>query len=189
MRSIVTRENDKQVYGALEGKSIRSILIKKLIERYGYSDKLTIAEFLFDDFLDEMDRCAPKFDQVKPGQVVWLVKAKDARQSYAQKMKDTKQVPVVVTFLNKDDIKRYKNGESRKDIRNDRISRMAYEANEQGGLMLQSDFASMFSLSVGTISINLKEYRKNNKEIVKKWVWCMMSVGDRNIKKKRYICI
>ena len=117
MKSIVTREGDKQVYGALQGKSIRSILIKKLIEQYGYSDKIKIAETLVDDILDEIDRCMPKSDRVKPGQLVYLTKAKSAKPVYGQKMKDTKQVPVVLTFISPDDIKGYKNGESKKEIR------------------------------------------------------------------------
>ena len=169
MKSIVTREGDKQVYGALQGKSIRSILIKKLIEQYGYSDKIRIAETLVDDILDEIDRCMPKSDRIKPGQLVYLAKARGAKPAYGQKMKDTKQVPVVLTFINPDDIKRYKNGESRKEIRNDRISRMAAEAIEQYGSMIQSDFASLFSLSVSAISVNLKEHEQNNKVSVKTW--------------------
>ncbi|ODS39047.1 MAG: hypothetical protein A7316_00815 [Candidatus Altiarchaeales archaeon WOR_SM1_86-2] len=169
MKSIATRERDKQVYGALQGKSIRSILIKKLVEPYGYSDKTRIAEALVDDILDEIDRCMPKSDRVKPGQLVYLAKAKNAKPVYGQKMKDTKQVPVVLTFINPDDIKRYKNGKSRKEICNDRISRMAAEAIEQGGSMIQSDFASLFSLSVGAISANLKEHEQNNKVSVKTW--------------------
>ena len=169
MKSMATREREKQVYGALQGKSIRSILIKKLVEQYGYSDKIRIAEALVDDVLDEIDRCMPKSDRVKPGQLVYLAKARDAKPVYAQKMKDTKQVPVVLTFISQDDIRRYKNGESRKEIRNDRISRMAAEAPEQGGWLTQPDFSSLFSLSLSAISVNLKEYEENNKVSVKTW--------------------
>ena len=49
------------------------------------------------------------------------------------------------------------------------MGRMSVEAIEQGGSVIQSDFASLFSVSVSAVSVNLKEYEENSKVLVKTW--------------------
>jgi hypothetical protein len=51
------------------------VRIKKLIDGYGYSDKLEIAKWIVDDFLDAVDRFALSVERVKPGQMVWIARS------------------------------------------------------------------------------------------------------------------
>jgi hypothetical protein len=42
-KGLLKREHAKDVYGPLQERTLRNVHIKKLIEGYGYSDKLEIA--------------------------------------------------------------------------------------------------------------------------------------------------
>jgi len=76
------------VYGPLQERTLRNGLIKKLIEGYGYSDKLEIAKRLVDEFLDTIDQFSPPVDRVKTGQMVWIARSDKDKQGYGKRSED-----------------------------------------------------------------------------------------------------
>jgi len=65
------------------------VLIKKLIDGYGYSYKLGIVTRLVDDFLATVDRFSPSVDRVKPGQLVWIARSESDKQEYGKNSANT----------------------------------------------------------------------------------------------------
>ena len=60
------------------------MLIKKLIDGYGYSYKLEIVTRPVDDLLDTVDRFSPSVDWVKSGQLVWIARSESDKQEYGK---------------------------------------------------------------------------------------------------------
>ncbi|RZN34952.1 MAG: hypothetical protein EFT35_08880 [Methanophagales archaeon ANME-1-THS] len=81
-KGMIKRGYAKNIYGPLQGRTLRNALIKKLINGYGYSDKLEIAKRLVDDLLDTVDRFSPPVDRIKPGQMVWIARSDKDKQGY-----------------------------------------------------------------------------------------------------------
>ena len=54
MKSIENRGEKfrKQMYGGLLKKNLKNMIIRELIERFGYSDKIAIAELMADTFIE-----------------------------------------------------------------------------------------------------------------------------------------
>jgi len=65
------------------------VLIKKLIDGYGYSYKLEIVTRPVDDFLDTVDRFSPSVDWVKSGQLVWIARSESDKQEYGKNSANT----------------------------------------------------------------------------------------------------
>ena len=80
------------------------MLIKKLIDGYGYSDKLEIAKRLVNDFLDTVDRFSPPVDRVKPGQLVWIVRSEDDKQGYGKNSANTGAKRAILSLVTEEDL-------------------------------------------------------------------------------------
>lgn len=160
--AMASRSHAKQIYGPLQDKTLRSVLIKKLIEEYGYSDKIRIAETLVDDFMDLIEAYSPSKDKVKPGQMVWMATAIDEKHGYGKKMKDIQQLPVILTTVSDEDLKKYASGERLRDIAKHRVVRMTIEAKKQGGTLAQSELAVITNQPQSQVSIELREWQEEN---------------------------
>ena len=102
-KGMLKREYAKNVYGPLQERTLRNGLIKKLIEGYGYSDKLEIAKRLVDDFLDTIDQFSPPVDRVKPGQMVWIARSDKDKQGYGKRSADTEAKRVILSLVTGED--------------------------------------------------------------------------------------
>ena len=88
-KGLVKREYAKKTYGPLQRRTLRNVLIKKLIDGHGYSDKLKIAKRLVDDFLATVDRFSQSVDRVKTGQLVWIARSESDKQGYGKNSANT----------------------------------------------------------------------------------------------------
>jgi hypothetical protein len=64
-------------FGPLRDKTLRSMIRRKFITEYGFSDAVPVAEFITDDLIALLDRVCPPLERVKPGQMVWMGVPKD----------------------------------------------------------------------------------------------------------------
>jgi hypothetical protein len=103
-KGMINREYAKNIYGPLQGRTLRNALIKKLIDGYGYSDKLEIAKRLVDDFLETVARFAPLVDRVKPGQLVWIARSEGDKQGYGKSSADTEAKTAVLSLVTEEDL-------------------------------------------------------------------------------------
>lgn len=156
----------KETYGRLQEKTLRNVMIKHLIENYGYESKLRIAETMVDDLLDFADEFIPKEKRLKPGQIMWSAVSVDDKHTQGKKLSQTKLVPVKLTVLDEQDIKDYKEGKSPKEVRKKRIARLLYEAKEQGGVLGHNDLAVILSLNTGTVSQMIQEVQQEGNRLL-----------------------
>lgn len=161
----MNRQLTKSVYGPLQEKTVKNVLIKHIINCYGYDNKLRIAETMVEDMLDIMDEFLPKQQKLKPGQLIWYAVDVNDKHTHGKKMKEAKLKPVILTLISEDDLKDYADGISVRKIRNKRMLRIFEEAYEQGGVLALSDAAVLLSVLVDAISKNLQKIRKQGIDI------------------------
>jgi hypothetical protein len=155
----------KNQYGSLQEKTLKNVLIKKLVEEYGYSDKIRIAETLADDFIDIVDEYVPEQKRLKPGQAIWYGVDINDKHTQGKRLKDAKLRPVILTLIDHVDLQEYAKGTLVKEIRNKRMLRVFREAKEQGAVLSQGDVAVLLSVRIDVISKNLQEIQKKTGEL------------------------
>lgn len=153
------RLSQKFVYGRLQDKSLRTLLIRKLMSNYGFEVMPKVAETLVDDILGEVNKAMPSKDRLKPGQLPYLavpVKLKGGK--FGRSLKDTDLIPIVLTLFAEEDIKALRNpGLSFNDRLRIKIKRLLNEAFSQGAVLSQMDLEALLSAHLGTIQRLLKQ--------------------------------
>ena len=150
----------KKIYGPLQGRTLRNVLIKKLIDGYGYSDKLEIAKRLVDDFLDTIDHFSPPVDRVKPGQMVWIARSEGDKQGYGKNSANTGAKRAVLSLVTEEDLDMLAKAGKVEPIKDKRMVRLINEAKQQGAVLSQADLTAIMLLSSATLSKRTRKYQK-----------------------------
>lgn len=165
-KGILKREYAKNVYGPLQGRTLRNVLIKKLIDGYGYSDKLEIAKRLVDDFLDTVDRFSPPVNRVKPGQLVWIVRSYRDKQGYGKRSADTEAKSAILSLVTEEDIDTFAKDGRLEQIKDKRMIRLINEAKQQGGVLSLADLSAIMLLSSPTLSKRTRKYQEETGKLL-----------------------
>ena len=100
-------------------------------------------------------------DRIKPGQMIWYAVGRDQRPGKEHRsMEDTNLVPVVLTVIAPEDIKRLVKEESRKELLAHIVARLHREAFEQGGVLSEIDTSLILCYSRTPISEAILYYEK-----------------------------
>ena len=154
----------KEMYGGLLKKNIKSILIRELIERFGYSDKTAIAQLMVDNFIQLFDIYAPGKETVKPGQMVWLAVDINDPPARNKTLDQTKLVPVIVTVCSEYDLIAVRNGtHPRKQLKNI-CARILMEAHDQGGVLSQYDLSVITGKSISYVQKAIKQWQEEHEK-------------------------
>jgi hypothetical protein len=165
-KGMYKRDYAKDVYGPLQGRTLRNVLIKKLIDGYGYSDKLEIAKRLVDDLLDTVDRFSPSVDKVKPGQMVWLARSDKDKQGYGKKSADTEAKRVMLSLVTEEDTDTLAKEGKIKQIKDKRMVRLIKEAKQQGVVLSLADLSAIMLLATATLSKRTRNYQKETGKLL-----------------------
>lgn len=130
-------------FGRSAEKTLHNILKRELLFNFGYEDKVAIADLLVDRFLALVREYSPDPAGLQPGQALWLAVAVDAPPTRGRTMPLTQMVPVVLTLVHPDDLRRRKEGEKWRDIFPDVVARLFLEAYEQGGVLAIPDVVAL----------------------------------------------
>lgn len=130
-KCLLKREHAKDVYGPLQERTLRNVLIKKLIEGYGYSDKLEIAKRLVDALLYTVYRFSPSVEGVKPGQIVWIARSDKDKREYGKRSADTEAKRAILSLVTEEDTDTLANEERIKQIKDKRMIRLINETKQQ----------------------------------------------------------
>lgn len=153
-----TRNYRNENYRPLLKKSVRNMLIKKLRFQYGFNNNKKLAEILIDDILEQISEFTTSASTLKPGQMLWLAVAEDDF-SYHKSMDEHRLVPVILTVVTEDEIKRLRDGASPTTIRQERVIRMFHEAKQQKGVLGHNDVALILGYGRNTITSDVKDYQ------------------------------
>jgi len=163
---VVKSRISKQIYGPLQEKTTKNELIRNMIENYGYDTKPKIASAIVDDFISIYEERNSSKDRVSPGQIIWPAVRKEEKHGNGKTMARTAQKTVILTLVNASDLAKLACGTSIKEVTKKRIARVIEEAYRQGGVLSQSDVATIFSMSVGRVSQLLSEYQREKDTVV-----------------------
>lgn len=139
-----------------------------------------------DKLLEIVDSYRFFHGKLKPGQVVWSAVAVDERPVYRKPMWRTRQVPVIVTIVNQDDIADLRNNGDRDDLLRRAIVRAAFDAYAQGGVVTCTDLGLLFNRSHNRVATIIREYEAETGNIVPR----RGNIHDmgRTVTHKRIIC-
>jgi len=102
-----------------------------------------IIEMFVDKLLQLVERYHIERDKLQPGQTLWPAVALDEAPGYRKPIYATRQVPVVLTLANQDDIAAMRQGRAWTEILQGELVRAMKEAHAQGGLLTTSDLHDM----------------------------------------------
>jgi len=149
-----------EIYGPIQERNIRNVFIKKLIEGYGYSDKIEIAKRLTDDFLETLDEFLPSMERLKPGQLVWLARSKDDKGAPNKSAGDTPPAMVVLDLVTSEEMEAVSKNGNLKPLESKRMIRIGKDAEKYGGYLSQADLGLITLRSRAIVSSAMVEYQK-----------------------------
>lgn len=152
----------KQIYGPLQGKTVKNELTRYLIENYGYNSKPKIAQVIVSDFISIYEKAVLDRDKLACGQIPWPAVRKEEKHGKGKTLAQTAQKTVILTLIDSSDLTDLSEGKPLKEVTKKRMARVIEEAFSQGGVLSQSDVAVMFSLTAARVSQLLSEYQREN---------------------------
>lgn len=179
----VVEKNLRGSYSSLEYRDLANLLLTRLVEGYGYDNKVQVAKKLVNDFLELVEENTPSTDMVRPGQICWLARSVESR---AGAEKDSKKVLVKLTLVGEEDRELLISGGGVSDLKRLRVVRILKEAEEQGGVLTMADVSALTGLSLGTVSRYISSYEKNTDQVLPTR-GTLHDVGSKTSHKKRIV--
>jgi len=184
---IPTKEHHREAqYRPQAAKTLRQSLIRFITREFPRLGGPWVIELFVDKLLELVDSYRIVRDRLKPGQTIWQAVAVDERPGYRKPMTRTRQVPVVITVANQDEIADLRNNVKFPDILTRALVRCANEAYAQGGVLTVTDLSVLFHRSVSHLAQLICVYESETGEVVPR----RGNIHDigRTVTHKRIIC-
>jgi len=156
----------KRTFSPLQDKELESILLRLFIDEFGYDNKVIFAQAMIQRIQETLEAFMKPRSLFKPGQLLWMAVANDGKKHAGQRMKDIPQVPVVLDLITREDLQALADGQKYIDIRRQRNARLLDQAFEQGGVLSQSDLASMILVSNKSIGQDIRHFQKEESRLL-----------------------
>jgi hypothetical protein len=173
-------------YRPQAAKTLRQALIRFVTRKFPRLGGPWVVELFVDKVLELVEAYRVAADCLKPGQTVWLAVAIDERPGYRKPMPHTRQVPVVLTVVDQDDIAKLRAGVKWTEVLKRALVRAAHEAYRQGGAITCTDLSVLFHHSSNRIAELIREYEIETGEVVPRR-GNLHDIG-RTITHRRIIC-
>jgi len=173
-------------YRPQAAKTLRQSLIRFITREFPRLGGPWVIELFVDKILELVDSYRIARDRLKPGQTVWQAVAVDERPGYRKPMTRTRQVPVVITVVNQDDIADLRNNVKRSELIKRALVRAANDAYAQGGVLTCTDLSVLFHFGHSRIAELIREYEAETREVVPR----RGNIHDmgRTVSHRRIIC-
>jgi hypothetical protein len=182
-----SRQSDRETqYRPQAGKTLRDALRQFIRREFPRLGGPWVIEMFVDKLLLLVDRHHIQRDKLQPGQTLWLAVAIDEAPGYRKPIYATRQVPVVLTLVNQDDIAALRQGLPWTKIFQDRLVRVMKEAHTQGGLLTTSDLSVLFHHSHSQVAELIRQHETKTGEVVPRR-GNLHDMG-RTVTHKRLIC-
>jgi hypothetical protein len=153
------------IYRPQAAKTLRQTLIRFITQEFPRLGGPWVIALFVDKLLELVDAYRIEQGRLKPGQTVWQAVAVDERPRCRKPMTETRQVPVVITIANQQDIEDMRNGVKWTEVLQRALVRAANDAYAQGGVLACSDLSLLFNHSVGRIAGLIREYEDETGKI------------------------
>jgi len=147
----------------LKDKSLEQILLYRFLNQYGYDRGQITATAIIQDILQIIDdyflvtSIDDDLHHVNYGQLVWMAVPVDEFPQRSKPIANTRLMPVVLSFLNDQDIAHIAHGFDSKTLRKNRLKRWTEEAFDQGALLTQLDLAALLGVCDSVVSSYVQE--------------------------------
>jgi hypothetical protein len=172
--------------GPLQKKTFASALSRFFAEQCPQMGGQLTRQILVKNVQELVEEFYPPNTHLRMGQVMWPAVDENEKAAYGKSIEKTKLKPVFVDMIAPEDIEALLQGEKAKAIRQRATVRLFKQAKQQGGVLTGVDVATMMRLSTATISIYVRQWEKEHKEIVPR----RGTIHDmgRSITHKKQIC-
>jgi hypothetical protein len=173
-------------YRPQAAKTLRQALIGFITREFPRLGGPWVIELFVDKLLEWVDTYYIARECLKPGQTVWPAVAVDERPGYHKPMTRTRQIPVVITVANQDDVADLRQNVKQSEVLKRGLVRAAQEAYAQGGVLTCTDLSMLFHHGHSRVAELIRQHEDETGEIVPR----RGNVHDmgRTITHKRIIC-
>jgi len=182
-----SRQSDRETqYRPQSGKTLREAMRNFIRREFPRLGGPWLIEMFVDKLLQLVDRYHIERDKLQPGQTIWPAVAIDEAPGYRKPIYATRQVPVVITLVNQEDIAAMRQGLPWTEILQGELVRAMKEAHAQGGLLTSSDLSVLFHHGHSRVAELIRQYETQTGEVVPRR-GNLHDMG-RTVTHKRIIC-
>ena len=153
-------------YRPQAGKTLKQALIHFIAREFPRLGGPWVIELFVDKLLQVVDSYRWARDRLAPGQTVWSAIAVDESPGYRKSTWATRQVPVILTIANQDDIADLRSAAEMNKILQRSLARAANDAYAQGGVLSTADLSVLFHRSHSRIAEIIRDYESETGEVV-----------------------
>ncbi len=153
-------------YRRLKDKSLEQMLLYRFLNHYGYDRGEITAKAIVDDIMKLIDRyflvssIDDDLHHIHYGELVWMAVPVDEFPQKGKSIAATRMKPVVLSFINDEDISHIAHGFDSKTLRKKRLKRWTDQAFDQGALITQLDLAILLGVCDSVVSQYVNEIYK-----------------------------
>jgi len=162
----VSRVMKKQLYSGLQYRTFRNSLLRRLIEGYGYDNKIEIARRLVAEVIDLIEETMPLAQRVKPGQLVWLARSATDKKSRGQSSNNFEKVTVILDLLSESDIDALINGTEISALRKERSVRLIKHAATQGAALSTTEVGAICGIAPSTVTGYVRSHERETGKLL-----------------------
>jgi hypothetical protein len=181
------RQSDRETqYRPQAGKTLQSALRRFITREFPRLGGPWVVNLLVDRLLQIVAQYQVARENLQPGQVLWPAIALDESPGYRKPVYATRQVPVILTLANQEDVADLRQGVKWNEILRRALVRVLREAHSQGGVLTTADLSVLFHRSHSWVADMIRQYEQETGEVVPR----RGNVHDmgRTVTHKRIIC-
>ena len=173
-------------YRPLASKTLRQLLMSFIRREFPRLGGPWIIEHFVDKLLSLVEAYRLGSDRLRPGQTLWPAVAIDARPAKRKPLSRTRQIPVIITLADQDQVSELRQGEGHLKVLQRALVRAARDAYAQGGVLTTRDLSLLFHRPYSTVARMIRDYETDTGEVVPR----RGNVHDigRTVTHKRLIC-
>ncbi len=160
MSKALTKEQIQlKKFRRLSDKSLEQLLLHRFLNNYGYDRGEITAKAIINDILQLIDHyflvssIDDDLHHINYGQLVWMAVPVDEFPQRSKSIAKTRLKPVVLSFINDQDIAHIAHGFDSKSLRKNRLKRWV----DQGALLTQLDLAILLGVCDAVVSQYVQE--------------------------------
>lgn len=161
------RPSDRETqYRPQAGKTLREVLRRFIAREFPRLGGPWLIQLFVDRVLQLVDQYQIDQDKLRPGQVLWPAIAVDECPGYRKPTVAMRQVPVVLTLADQDDVADLRQGVPWTTILQRALVRAAHDAYAQGGLLTTSDLSLLFHHGHSRVAELIRQYETATGRVV-----------------------
>jgi hypothetical protein len=161
-KTLTKQQIQLKKFRRLSDKSLEQLLLHRFLNNYGYDRGEITAKAIINDILQLVDHyflVSTLDDDLHHnyGQLVWMAVPVDEFPQRSKSIAATRLKPVVLSFINDEDISHIAHGFDSKSLRKNRLKRWVDQAFDQGALLTQLDLAALLGVCDAVVSQYVQE--------------------------------